>query len=89
MDGKHYLCIIKNTDTMTQQVDTHRELLFIVSEVDETMDPINIVNRIYMSYEGGVIDETHRDLLLGTLYRNCMKYGVEEWRNAQENDLPF
>ena len=51
--------------------------------------PIHIVNRIYMSYEGGVIDETHRDLLLGTLYRNCMKYGAEEWRNAQENDLPF
>ena len=84
---------------MTQQVDTHRELLFVVSEVDETRNPRHIMERIIMSYEAGMIDEKQKVLLFGTLYRNCGYYGVvggedildyiDRWREAQENDLPF
>lgn len=74
---------------MTQQVDTHRELLFLISEVDETRNPFDIVNRIINSYEAGVIDVKHMELLFGTLNRNCVKCGIEGWVMAQENDLPF
>jgi hypothetical protein len=84
---------------MTQQVDTHRELLFLVSEVDETRDLEYIMGRIIMSYEGGVIDEREKILLFGTLYRNCGYYGVmggddildyiDRWMEVQEDDLPF
>lgn len=79
MVGMYYLCIIKHTYTMTQQVDTHRELLFLISEVDETRNPFDIVNRIITSYEAGVIDVKHMELLFGTLCRNCVKYGIEGW----------
>ena len=71
--------VMLNTNTMTQQVDTHRELLFLVSEVDETRNPFDIVNRIINSYEAGVIDVRHMELLFGTLCRNCVKYGIEGW----------
>lgn len=79
MDWMYYLCIIKHTNTMTQQVDTHRELLFLISEVDETRNPFDIVNRIITSYEAGVIDVRHMELLFGTLCRNCVKCGIEGW----------
>lgn len=62
---------------MTQQADTHRELLFLVSEVDETRNPIDIMNRIINSYENEVIDEYQMELLVGTLYRNSRKYGID------------
>ncbi len=71
--------VVLNTYTMTQQADTHRELLFLISEVDETRNPFDIVNRIITSYEAGVIDVKHMELLFGTLCRNCVKYGIEGW----------
>ena len=75
----YYLCDIKHKYIMTQQADTHRELLFLISEVDETRNPFDIVNRIINSYEAGVIDVNHMELLFGTLSRNCVKYGIEGW----------
>ena len=74
---------------MTHKVDTHGELLFLISEVDETRNPFDIVNRIITSYKAGVIDVKDMELLFGTLNRNCLKCGIEGWVMAQENDLPF
>lgn len=77
MDGKYYLCDIKHEHTMTVTVNTLRELMYKVSEVDETRDPIGIIYNILGSFEGGLISENEKELLMGTLYRNCRRYGIE------------
>ncbi len=90
MDGKHYLCGIKHEHTMTvtgntvrelmykvSAVNPLRELIYMVSEVDETRDPIVIVYNILGAFEGGLIGEKDKELLMGTLYRNCRRYGIE------------
>ena len=90
MDGKYYLCDIKHKHTMTvtgntvrelmykvSAVNPLRELIYMVSEVDETRDPIVIVYNILGAFEGGLIGEKDKELLMGTLYRNCCRYGIE------------
>ena len=65
-----------NTNTMTHKVDTHGELLLLVSDAGEMRDPYSIMNRITISYMNGKVNDSQRDLLFDALYRNCISYDI-------------
>ena len=58
-------------------MNTLRELMLQISEIDETRNPFNIALQMMIALRDNEITSNQYDLLAGDLKINCLRYNIE------------
>ena len=58
-------------------MNTLRELMLQISEIDETRNPFNIALQMMIALKNNEITSNQYDLLAGDLQINCLRYNIQ------------
>ena len=58
-------------------MNTLRELMLQISEIDETRNPFNIALEMMIALKNNEITSNQYDLLAGDLQINCLRYNIQ------------